>query len=83
LRVKNARQKRKRAVRHTRIQTSNTLTINEGQNRVYERQIEEQIQVEAQQGVSHMIDLEAKTRASQTCSLYRSLEHTARTCIRR
>lgn len=48
LRVENQRQKRKRAVRRTRIQTGGTLTIGEGQDSVYTRELEQQIRVEVQ-----------------------------------
>jgi hypothetical protein len=60
LRVENQRQKRKRAVRRTRIQTGGTLTISEGQDRVHEHELEQQIHVEVQQGGSRTIESEPK-----------------------
>jgi hypothetical protein len=59
------------------------LTVSEGQDRVYERELEQQIHVEVQQGSSRTIESEPKTRALRTCSLCGSLTYNARTCSRR
>ena len=80
LRAANKRQTRQRNQRRTTIVERGTLSISEGQDRVTEGQLEEQIQdevriAEARAGLS-----QPKTRAAPRCSLYKSLEHNAKTC---
>ena len=80
LRAANKRQTRQRNQRRTTIADGGTLSISEGQNRVTEGKLEEQIQdkmriTEARAGPS-----QPKTRAAPRCSLYKSLEHNAKTC---
>jgi hypothetical protein len=82
LRVENQRQKQKRAVRRTRVQTGGTLAISQGQDQIFGREVEWQIQAEARQGDGRTTASEPKTRAPQICSMCGSIEHTARTCSR-
>jgi hypothetical protein len=83
LRVENQRQKRKRAVRRTRVQTGGTLTISQGQDQIFEREVEQQIQAEVQQSTIRTIGSESKKRAVRTCSVCGLTDHTARTCSKR
>jgi hypothetical protein len=75
--------KRKRAKRRTIVANGGILTVREGQDKVYEREINEQIQNEARGESSRMIDSQSTTRAQSKCSLCESLEHNARTCAKR
>lgn len=76
----NERQTRKRAKRRTVIQKTGSLTIREGQELVYERELAAQIQNEARTRDIALVDEAPKTRAPRKCSVCESLEHTARTC---
>jgi hypothetical protein len=73
LRAANERQKKKRAVRRSYIATGGVLTIQEGLNRSVITDIEPLGQFTS--GVA-----ERRIRAPRTCSMCKSLEHTARTC---
>ncbi len=74
LRVANERQIKKRAVRRSYIAKEGVLTVQEGLNRSVIRNTEPTDQPTG--GVK-----EQRIRASRTCSIYKSLEHTARTCL--
>ena len=74
LRAANERQKKKRAVRRSYITTGGVLTIQEGVNRSVTTNTE--AMGESIGGVE-----ERRIRAPRTCSICRSLEHTARTCL--
>ena len=74
LRAANERQKKKRAVRRSYITTGGVLTIQEGVNRSVTTNTE--ATGESTGGVE-----ERRIRAPRTCSICRSLEHTARTCL--
>jgi hypothetical protein len=76
LQAANKRQKRKRARRREYIATRGILTVQEGLNR------SQMARTEPDSGV---VDQTAavQTRAPRTCSICRSLEHTARTCPQR
>jgi hypothetical protein len=72
----NRRQKRKRARKREYIATGGVLTVREGLNRV-------QISNSGpNSGVEHQT-VTVQLRAPRLCSVYRSPEHTARTCSQR
>ena len=73
LRSKNKRQKKKRAKRKAYIATGGVLSVQEGLNR---------LQIASTELVGRVTDQGSavQTRAPRTCSLCRSLAHTARTC---
>jgi hypothetical protein len=73
LRTENERQKKKRCVRRQYITTGGVLTIQEGLDRINSTDLGANSEVV--EGVE-----EHQTRALRTCSLCRSLTHTARTC---
>jgi hypothetical protein len=81
LQVENQHQKRKRAVRGTRVQTGGVLSIGEAQDQVFDRAVERQIQEEVREGGIRTIIPAPKTRAPRTCSICGSIEHTARTFL--
>ena len=83
LRAENTRQKRKRAQRRITIAEGGILTIQEGQEKIYGRELEEQIQDEVEQAQIYTMPAGARTRAAPRCSLCDSLEHNARTCPKR
>ncbi len=83
LRAENGRQKRKRAQPRTIVAKGATLTIEEGQQKVEARKVEAQIQIQVDQSLSRTIVQGQQTRALSKCSVCESLEHTARTCIKR
>jgi hypothetical protein len=72
LRAENARQKKKREKRRSYIAQGGVLTVQEGLNR---SQIDNLEPTEGSRGQP----AELRTRVPCTCSIYRSLEHTART----
>ncbi len=73
LRVENERQKKKRAKRRSYIATGGVLTVQEGLDL-------SQIANEGLQGRVATQEATVKTRAPRTCSMCKSLSHTARTC---
>jgi DDE superfamily endonuclease/Tc5 transposase DNA-binding domain/helix-turn-helix, Psq domain len=73
LRSENERQKKKRARRRAFIATGGVLTIQEGLNRSQVTNTAPETREEASEAV-------VKTRAPRTCSMCKSLSHTARTC---
>ena len=73
LRIENQRQKKKRAKQRLYIATGGVLTVQEGLDLL-------QIANEGLQGGVEMQEATVKTRAPCTCSLCRSLSHTACTC---
>ena len=73
LRAENARQKRKRAVKRSYIQSGGVLTVQQGRELV---EIAENGPVE---GVTDL-PAEPQPRAARKCSVCRSVEHTARIC---
>jgi hypothetical protein len=79
LRKANERQVRKRAKRRTVIQKTYNLTVREGQELVYERELAVQIQNEDRRTRTVLVDAGPKTRAPPRCSVCESLEHNART----
>ena len=83
LRAANKRQTRQRNQRRTTIADGGTLSISEGQNRVTEGQLEEQIQDEVRIVKARAGPSQPKTRAAPRCSLCKSLDHNAKTCTRR
>ncbi len=73
LRAENARQKRKRAIRRSFIQSGGVLTVQEGIELVEmaeNRHREEEVELRPQ----------PQTRALARCSICRATEHNARTC---
>ena len=72
----NKRQKKKRAVRRSYITTGGVLIVQEGLNRSIITNIEPT-------GQSTGRVKEGRIRAPRTYSIYKSLEHTARTCLLR
>jgi hypothetical protein len=73
LRVENQRQKKKRAKQRSYIATGGVLTVQEGLDL-------SQIANEGLQGRVATQEATIKTRAPRTCSICKSLLHTARTC---
>lgn len=73
LRAANERQKKKRAIRRSYITTRGVLTVQEGLDRSVATNLEPTGQSAG--GVE-----ELRIRAPRTCSMCKSLEHTARTC---
>ena len=73
LRAANERQKKKRAVRRSYIATGGVLTVQEGLDRSVAANTEPT-------GQSTGGAQQRRIRALQTCSICKSLEHTARTC---
>ena len=73
LRAENERQKKKRAKRRSYIAIGGVLTVQEGLD------LSQIANTELEGGVA-MQEATVKTRAPRTCSLCRSLSHTARTC---
>ena len=73
LRAENERQKKKRAKQRLYIATGGVLTVQEGLDL-------SQIANEGLQSVVATQEATVKTRAPRTCSLCRSLLHTARIC---
>ena len=76
LRTANERQKKKRAVRRSYVAKGGVLTVQEGLN---QSQI---ANIELVGGVAGQL-VEPQTRAPRTCSMCKSLAHTARTCLLR
>lgn len=83
LRAANKRQKRQQNQRRVAIGTGGTFTISEGQDRIHELQIEEQIQAEVREGEAREYIERPRKRAAPRCSICESLKHNARTCPRR
>ena len=73
LRAANERQKKKRAVRRSYIATGGVLTVQEGLDRSVIANTEPT-------GQSTSEVEERRIRAPRTCSMCKSLEHSARTC---
>ena len=73
LRAENERQKKKRAKKRSYIATGGVLTVQEGLDL-------SQIADEGLQGRVASPEVTVKTRAPRTCSMCKSLSHTARTC---
>jgi len=76
LRAANERQKKKRAVRRSYIATGGVLTVQEGLNRT--AMVDTEVTGQVTGGA-----VEPRMRAPRTCSMCKSLEHTARTCPNR
>jgi hypothetical protein len=73
LQGENQRQKKKRAKRRAFIATGGVLTIQEGLDRSQVTNTVLESGAVTEEGI-------IKTRAPRTCSIYKSLLHTARTC---
>ena len=73
LRAENQRQKRKRAIKRSFIQSGGVLTVQQGI---------ELVETAENGPVGREVDLpeEPQPRAVRMCSVCRSAEHTARTC---
>ena len=87
LRQANARLVRRKAQKRTFVQKNGTLSIQEGQDKLFQREVDLQIQQEVrsarQSRASESIERpleQPRARAPARCSLCYSLEHTARTC---
>jgi hypothetical protein len=76
LRTANERQKKKKAKRKEYIATGGVLTVREGLNRA------QMCDVGSNTGVPNQA-ASVRLRAPRTCSMCKSLEHTARTCPQR
>lgn len=76
LRAENERQKKKRAKRRSYIAIGGVLTVQEGLNRsqIVDTELAEELADRPQA---------PRIRAPRTCSMCKSLEHTARTCPQR
>ena len=83
LRAANKRQKRQQNQRRTTIGTGGTFAISEGQDRIHDLQIEEQIQGEVREAEAREYAERPQKRAAPRCSICESLVHNARTCPRR
>ena len=73
MRIENQRQKKKRAKRRSYIATGGVLTVQEGLD----------LSQTANEGLQGRVATEeaiVRTRAPRTCSMCKSLSHTARTC---
>jgi len=76
LRAINAKQVKKRAIRRTFLATGGTLIVQEGLELV-QKAIPVPKELESTGGTDESI---GRTRAPRTCSMCKSLSHTARTC---
>ena len=83
LQAVNKQQTRQQNQYRTTIADRDTISINKGQDRIAEGQLEEQIQNEVRIVKARAGPSQPKTRAAPRCSLYKSLEHNAKTCTRR
>ena len=83
LRAINKRQTRQQNQHRTTIADRDTLSIGEGQDRVTEGQLEEQIQDEVRIAEMRASPSQPKIRAAPRCSLCKSLEHNTKTYTRR
>ena len=83
LRAANKRQKRQQNQRRATIGTGGTFTISEGQDRIHDSQMEEQIQAEAREAEAREYVKRPRKRAAPKCRICESLEHNARNCPRR
>lgn len=83
LREANKRRTRQRKQRRTTIASGGTLTISEGQDRVHESELADQIEVEVREADLREDRIRPRKRAAPRCSLCESLTHNARTCPRR
>jgi hypothetical protein len=83
LQSENEQQKKKRVARKQYIATGGVLTVEEGIRQVQERQqpVEpaQAENIESREGIA-TLSKQLQTRAPRTCSICRSLAHTARTC---
>ena len=91
LRKANTRLVRRRAQKRTFVQKNGTLSIQAGQDTLFQREVELQIQQEVRsarqsrtyEAIAQPLQ-EPRTRAPPRCSVCYLFEHTARTCqIRR
>ena len=76
LRSESERQKRKRAKKRTFIAKGGVLTIQEGRN------LSQNTNIALESGIAHQEE-SRQPRAPPKCSVCKSLEHTARTCLLR
>ena len=83
LRAENQRQKRKRAQRRTTIRTRGSMSIQDGQDKVIQREVQEQIETEVRSYKTSYLASQpdsSRTRAPSRCSKCGSFEHTSRSC---
>jgi hypothetical protein len=83
LRTENQRQKRKRAQRRCTIGTGGSLSVQAGQDRLVNAEVQEQMEVEVHTAeIANSTNQQngLRTKAPPRCSKCNSLEHTARTC---
>ena len=83
LRTENQRQKRKRAQRRRTIATGGSLSIQAGQDRLVNAEVQEQIEDEVRIAeIANSTNQQdgRRTKAPPRCSKCNSLQHTARTC---
>jgi hypothetical protein len=76
LRAENERQKKKKANRRSYIAQGGVLTVEKGLDR------SKTVGLQLMEGLTDQ-PVKLQTRAPRTCSICRSLEHTARTCSQR
>jgi hypothetical protein len=87
LRKANARLARRKAQKRSYVQKNGTLSIQVGQDKLVQREVELQLQAEVQssrqsrtrEAIKQPVE-QLRTRAPPRCSRCDSLEHTARTC---
>ena len=83
LRTENQRQKRKRAQRRQTVATGGTLSVQNGQDRLVNRKVQEQLEDEIRIAeISHSASQQngRRKKAPSRCSKCGSFEHTARAC---
>ena len=83
LRTENQRQKRKRAQRRRTIATGGTLSIQAGQDRLVDIEVQEQMEVEIREAkIANSTSQQNghRKRALPRCSKCGSFQHTARAC---
>ena len=83
LRTENQRQKRKRAQRRQTVASGGTLSVQNGQDRLVNNEVQEQLEDEIR--VAKVMDLASqpngrRKKAPSRCSKCGSFEHTARAC---
>jgi hypothetical protein len=83
LRTENERQKRKRAQRRRTVASGGSLSVQVGQERLVDAEVQEQVEEEVRaaeiSNSTSQLD-EPRTRAPPRCSKCRSFQHTARAC---
>ena len=83
LRTENQRQKRKRAQRRRTVATGGTLSVQNGQDRLVDKEVQEQLEDEIRVAeITHSASQQngRRKKAPSRCSKCGSFQHTARVC---